>query len=86
LGLVLILETIAFTRHRKQLSNLFREFVHQAARGTEQVNSSIMSVSEASGEAGAASECVLSTAGQLSSQVQALKNEVDAFINKVQAA
>jgi methyl-accepting chemotaxis protein len=59
--------------------------VHQAAAGTQQVNESIVSVTHASQEAGVASERVLTTADELSSQVQVLKSEVGLFLEKVQA-
>lgn len=62
------------------------ENVHQAAAGTQQVNENIISVTEASKEAGAISERVLSTSGQLYSQVDELRSEVDRFIGKIQAA
>ncbi|WP_374650502.1 methyl-accepting chemotaxis protein [Dongia sp.] len=57
----------------------------QAAKGTDEVNRNIGGVSRASEDAGSASSQVLSAAGDLSRQSQALANEVDGFIAKVRA-
>ena len=60
--------------------------IHQASQGTTLVSESILSVSKASQDAGAASTQVLSAAADLSEQSDLLKIEVQKFIAQVRAA
>ncbi len=60
--------------------------VNQAAMGTQQVNDNINSVTQASQDAQVASGQVTSAAQELSQQAIFLKDEVDQFIGRVQAA
>ena len=53
--------------------------------GTQQVNDNIDSVSHASQQAGAASDQVMTAAGNLSQQAELLKEEVNSFIVQVRA-
>ncbi len=57
----------------------------QAASGTDEVNRNITGVSEAAHEAGGASSQVLTAAGELSSQSEMLRMQVDSFITKIRA-
>jgi methyl-accepting chemotaxis protein len=60
--------------------------VQQAAIGTEKVNSNIAVVAEAVDRSGAQAEAVLQAATQLTGQSDALKHEVQQFLNAVQHA
>jgi methyl-accepting chemotaxis protein len=60
--------------------------VQEAATGTRDVTANIGQVSEASSATGAAASQVLSAATELSKQAEALRSEVDAFLNEVRAA
>ncbi len=55
----------------------------QAATGTQEVTSNITGVTQAAGEAGAASSQVLTSAGQLSEESEVLRKEVDSFISRI---
>jgi len=59
--------------------------VEQAHDGTRQVTLAITGVTQAAGEAGAASNQVLTAAQQLSEQAEALSREVNGFIAQVRA-
>mgnify|MGYP007071993335 FL=1 len=50
------------------------------------MSENIAGVTAATNETGAASGLVLSAAGELSDQAEALRSEVDAFLSKVRAA
>jgi methyl-accepting chemotaxis protein len=60
--------------------------IQQAAVGTQEVTSNILSVTQAASETGSASEQVLSSARSLSGQAGELKAEVDRFLDGVRAA
>ncbi len=60
--------------------------VTEAASGTREVSSNIAGVTQASQEAGTASGQVTSAAEELSGQSSKLKAEVDAFLQRIQAA
>jgi len=60
--------------------------VHEAARGTQEVNDNIAGVSNAAAATGAASNQVLESAHQLSQQAEALRGEVERFLADVRAA
>jgi methyl-accepting chemotaxis protein len=57
--------------------------VHQAAEGTAEVSSSIVEVARGAAEVGGASSEVLSAAGQLTRNAEALRSQVDGFLNKI---
>jgi methyl-accepting chemotaxis protein len=57
-----------------------------AARGTNDVSSSIVSVTQAAGETGAASTQVLSSASELGRQAETLRQKVDSFLAEMRAA
>jgi len=57
--------------------------VQEAASGTEEVTRNITGVSQASQEAGAASNQVMSAAGELSKQAEMMKTEVNKFIGQI---
>ncbi len=58
----------------------------QASAGTQQVAGNVASVTKTAGESGTSASEVLSAAGELSSQSDALRREVEQFIAKVRAA
>ena len=60
--------------------------VQQAAIGTQNVSTSIVNVTQAASETGAAAEQVLSSAGELSKQGETLREKVDVFVARVRAA
>ena len=60
--------------------------VQQAAKGTAQVASTIVSVNQGAGETGTASAQVLSSAQQLAGESNRLKVEVNKFLQTVRAA
>jgi methyl-accepting chemotaxis protein len=60
--------------------------VQQASAGTNEVSSNINSVTEVATITGAAAGQVLSSAGELWKQSEALRPNVDTFIAKVRAA
>ena len=60
--------------------------VQQAARGTQEVNDNIGGVTKAAASTGAASNQVLDSAQQLSTQAETLRAEVERFLNEVRAA
>ncbi len=60
--------------------------VQEAARGTQEVNDNIGGVTTAAANTGAASNQVLESAQQLSTQAEGLRNEVERFLNDVRAA
>jgi methyl-accepting chemotaxis protein len=60
--------------------------VQQAANGTKDVNDNILSVSQASDEAGRAASKMLDAANGLSSQSERLKSEVQSFLGSLHAA
>ncbi len=59
--------------------------VAQAARGSEQVSTNIVGVTQAANETGSAANQVLSTADGLASEAERLKTEVTSFIATVRA-
>ncbi|WP_244665209.1 methyl-accepting chemotaxis protein [Afifella marina] len=60
--------------------------VQQAAEGTQEVSTSIVSVSRAANETGRVSSEIVQAAGDLDSQAENLRSQVDAFIGRVRAA
>ncbi len=60
--------------------------VHQAARGTQDVNDNISSVNKAAGETGLAAGHVLGAAQKMSRQAEGLRGEVDGFLAEVRIA
>jgi methyl-accepting chemotaxis protein len=60
--------------------------VQQAAQGTQEVNSNISGVTQAASSTGAASTQVLDSAGQLSTQAESMRAEVEKFLADVRAA
>jgi methyl-accepting chemotaxis protein len=60
--------------------------VGQAAQGTQEVSGGIFGVSETAQQAGIAAAGVLSAANDLSRDGEALKSQVDAFLQEVRAA
>ncbi|WP_238123891.1 MULTISPECIES: methyl-accepting chemotaxis protein [unclassified Xanthobacter] len=60
--------------------------VHQAARGTRDVSTSIASVSTAAADTGRASGDIVHAASDLSTQAEQLRTQVSAFITRVRAA
>jgi len=60
--------------------------VQQAAQGTQGVMQNIADVTRASGQVGRAAEQVLDSAGELATQSERLKKEVDSFLGTVRAA
>ncbi|MCU0819645.1 MAG: methyl-accepting chemotaxis protein [Beijerinckiaceae bacterium] len=60
--------------------------VQSAAAGTEQVSANIMGVSRAAADTGSAASSVLSSAGRLAEEAQAIRTEVDGFLTRIRAA
>jgi methyl-accepting chemotaxis protein len=60
--------------------------VQQAAAGTAEVSSNIGGVTQAAGETGAAANQVLSASSDLSKQAEALRSQVQSFLEQVKAA
>ncbi len=60
--------------------------VQQAAAGTQEVSSTIVGVSQAAGETGAASKQMLAASQSLSAEAISLKDVVEDFLNGVRAA
>jgi methyl-accepting chemotaxis protein len=60
--------------------------VQQAAVGTNEVSANISGVTQAATQTGAASQRVLTAAGDLAGNGETLRQQVDAFIGKVRAA
>ncbi|WJR76275.1 methyl-accepting chemotaxis protein [Bradyrhizobium sp. NP1] len=60
--------------------------VQQAALGTQGVMKNIGDVTQASGQVGTAADLVLNSAGELATQSQRLKQEVESFLVTVRAA
>jgi methyl-accepting chemotaxis protein len=60
--------------------------VQQAANGTRDVNNNILSVSQATEEAGKSASRLLAAANGLSSQSERLKSEVEEFLGSLHAA
>lgn len=60
--------------------------VQQAAAGTQEVSSTIVGVSQAAGETGAASKQMLAASQSLSVEAVSLKDVVENFLNGVRAA
>jgi len=60
--------------------------VEQAAIGTQDVSSNIQGVTQAAGEAGAASSQVLETSKELSKNATNLKVEMDKFLDQIRSA
>jgi methyl-accepting chemotaxis protein len=63
-----------------------RQYVQQAAQGTQQVSANITDVQRGASETGSASSQVLSAAKSLSGDSNRLKLEVGKFLNSVRAA
>ena len=59
--------------------------VEQAAKGTEDVDKNIAAVSDAAGETGRSAKDVLEAADQLSRQAEAMRAEVQAFLDGIRA-
>ena len=59
--------------------------VQQAAQGTKEVSGNIGGVTQAATTTGAAAEQVLSSSGELSSNSERLRSELDGFLSKVRA-
>ena len=60
--------------------------VQKAAQGTQEVSENIESVSQAAGDAGRSAGQLLETASEMSKQSEALRGEVDSFLNQIRAA
>ncbi|MPT22014.1 MAG: methyl-accepting chemotaxis protein, partial [Starkeya sp.] len=60
--------------------------VHQAAQGTQEVSSSISTVSVAAADTGRVSAEIVRSATDLSSQASRLRTQVDTFIERIRAA
>lgn len=60
--------------------------VQQAASGTHEVSSNIAGVTQAANKAGEAARHVLEGAGELATQSETLREEVDRFLSRVMAA
>ena len=60
--------------------------ITEVATGTEEVSSNIAGVTQATAEAGAASNQVTAAAGELSKQAELMKEEINKFIGQVRAA
>ena len=60
--------------------------VEQAAIGTQDVSSNSQGVTQAAGEAGAASSQVLETSKELSKNATNLKVEMDKFLDQIRSA
>jgi methyl-accepting chemotaxis protein len=60
--------------------------VQEAARGTQDVSSNVVEVQQGSAETGAAAGQVLGSAGELSRQAVALRQEVERFLTGIRAA
>ncbi len=60
--------------------------VHEAAKGTQSVNENIERVARTAGETGTASGQVLSTSQEVARQAQAMRDEVNRFLEGVRAA
>lgn len=60
--------------------------VHQAAQGTQEVSSSITTVSSAAADTGRVSNEIVRSAADLSAQADRLRTQVDTFVNRVRAA
>lgn len=60
--------------------------IDMAARGTEQVNTTIADVRELSLTTGSAASQVLSSATNLEGQASTLRQQVEVFLNKVRAS
>ena len=67
-------------------TNEIAQSATEAARGTEEVSSTILGVTEASATTGAAATQILSAASELARQAEDLHGEVGTFIAGVQAA
>ncbi len=59
--------------------------VQQAARGTGEVSTNIAGVTQAADKTGASAAQVLSSAGELSRQAEALRKQVDSFLAQIRA-
>jgi methyl-accepting chemotaxis protein len=60
--------------------------VHQAAMGTQAVSGNIAGVMEAAGEAGSASDQLLSAAQGLARDADRMRHEVNTFLERIRAA
>ncbi len=60
--------------------------VAEVAQGTQEVSSTSQDMSEAASHTGSAASQVLSSAGELSTQSDVLRKEVDSFLGKLRAA
>jgi methyl-accepting chemotaxis protein len=60
--------------------------VQEAAQGTQEVSSNIAGVTQSVGESGRAAGQVLEASGELSSQAEILRREVDRFLSEIRAA
>jgi methyl-accepting chemotaxis protein len=60
--------------------------VQQASAGTAEVSSNIVSVTNAANDTGTAATQVLGAAGELSKQSEALRGQVDTFLDQIRAA
>ena len=60
--------------------------VQQAAQGTGEVSANIASVNQAATEAGESARHVLSASGELATQSEMLRGEVDGFVQQIRAA
>jgi methyl-accepting chemotaxis protein len=76
----------AAVEEQTSATNEIARNVQQAAAGTSEVSSNISGVTTAASEAGHSATNVLGSAGNLETQSQKLRSEVDAFLVKVRAA
>jgi methyl-accepting chemotaxis protein len=79
-------EVAAAVEQQTAATNEIARSIEQAAAGTQQVSSNIVEVSQAADTAGATAGEVLAAAGELSSQAEQLRLEVESFLRDVKAA
>lgn len=60
--------------------------VQQAAKGTQEVSLNISGVAQPAGKTGAAATQVLGASGELATQSEMLRQQVDTFLSRVHAA
>ncbi|OAN50059.1 methyl-accepting chemotaxis protein [Magnetospirillum moscoviense] len=79
-------EVAAAVEQQTAATNEIARSIEEAAVGTQQVSSNIVEVSQAAETAGATAGEVLTAAGELSSQAELLRFEVETFLKDVRAA
>jgi methyl-accepting chemotaxis protein len=79
-------EVAAAVEQQTAATNEIARSIEEAAYGTQQVSSNIVEVSQAAETAGSTAGEVLSAAGELAAQADALRREVESFLADVKAA